>query len=240
VNQSSEVAAPQAVDLLIVGGGTAGLSLAYQVHQQLPELSMLIVDEAVKKANDHTWCFWHRDSSYLESVAYRQRKRLAVLDRDGHLTLELAPYRRTTVHSSSFYATMRTALSAAPNVQFALGTVKAIGQGADGPEVVVNELEYRATWAFDSRHRSADYRPLSRQRVYLSQHFVGWEIETDRDAFDPTLPTLFDFRTPQLSTVRFFICAALQRASGACRVHALLRHPPAARGLPGGVENLSP
>jgi lycopene beta-cyclase len=38
---------------------------------------------------------------------------------------------------------------------------------------------------------------------HLNQHFRGWEIETDRSFFNPQLPTLFDFRTPQNGHMRF-------------------------------------
>ena len=38
---------------------------------------------------------------------------------------------------------------------------------------------------------------------HLNQHFRGWEIETDRPVFNPQLPTLFDFRTPQDGHMRF-------------------------------------
>ena len=38
---------------------------------------------------------------------------------------------------------------------------------------------------------------------HLNQHFRGWEIETDRPFFNPQLPTLFDFRTPQAGHMRF-------------------------------------
>ena len=38
---------------------------------------------------------------------------------------------------------------------------------------------------------------------HLNQHFRGWEIETDRPIFNPQLPTLFDFRTPQDGHMRF-------------------------------------
>lgn len=38
---------------------------------------------------------------------------------------------------------------------------------------------------------------------HLNQHFRGWEIETDRPVFNPQLPTLFDFRTPQAGHMRF-------------------------------------
>jgi lycopene beta-cyclase len=38
---------------------------------------------------------------------------------------------------------------------------------------------------------------------HLNQHFRGWEIETDRPVFNPQLPTLFDFRTPQAGHMCF-------------------------------------
>ncbi|HTP10938.1 MAG TPA: lycopene cyclase family protein [Anaerolineae bacterium] len=38
---------------------------------------------------------------------------------------------------------------------------------------------------------------------HLYQHFRGWEIETNRPVFNPQLPTLFDFRTPQNGHMRF-------------------------------------
>jgi lycopene beta-cyclase len=38
---------------------------------------------------------------------------------------------------------------------------------------------------------------------HLKQHFRGWEIQTDRPFFNPQLPTLFDFRTPQDGHMRF-------------------------------------
>ncbi len=38
---------------------------------------------------------------------------------------------------------------------------------------------------------------------HLNQHFRGWEIETEQPMFNPQLPTLFDFRTPQAGHMRF-------------------------------------
>ena len=38
---------------------------------------------------------------------------------------------------------------------------------------------------------------------YLEQHFLGWEIETDHDAFDPEVVQFMDFRVPQHGQARF-------------------------------------
>ena len=58
----------QHFDLVIIGGGCAGLSLAYQLSQfgeNCPKT--LIIEEREAYTNDRTWCFWdvkepiHRD-----------------------------------------------------------------------------------------------------------------------------------------------------------------------------------
>ncbi len=49
----------QHFDLVIIGGGCAGLSLAYQLSQfgeNCPKT--LIIEERELYTNDRTWCFW--------------------------------------------------------------------------------------------------------------------------------------------------------------------------------------
>ena len=44
---------------------------------------------------------------------------------------------------------------------------------------------------------NATRHQVLRTKHFLLQHFTGWVIETEHDAFDPTIPTLMDFRVPQ-------------------------------------------
>lgn len=191
-------------DVILAGAGAAGLSLAYRLHQAMPELSMLLIDEVVKNQNDHTWCFWTQTSSFLDKLAYRSWDRLAIRSDDYKAILDLHPCRYTMVRAIDFYRFIRNDLAAATNIATQIGEVETIADGQDYAEVIVNEQVFRADWIFDSRYRPADYQPLTRHHRYLSQHFLGWEIETELPVFDPTVPTLFDFRTPQLGDMRFF------------------------------------
>jgi lycopene beta-cyclase len=201
-------------DAILAGGGAAGLSLAYRLNQAMPEASLLIVDEAVKDRNDHTWCYWSCTPSYLDAITYRTWDRLAVIAEQQSLTLDLAPYRYHMVRSIDFYRFMREQLATRPNVQFQRGTVETVVEGDDFVEIVVNELAFHGRWLFDSRYRPEAYRsggtpgfgqaPPGRRHHALTQHFLGWEIETDAPSFDPKLPTMFDFRTPQQGAMRFF------------------------------------
>ena len=200
-------------DAVLAGGGAAGLSLAYRLSEAIPEASLLIIDEAVKDRNDHTWCFWSRTSSYLDAIAYRAWARLAVVTEAQRLLLDLAPYRYRMVRSIDFYRFMRQRLAARPNVHFLRGTVETVAEGEDFVEVVTNEQSFQGRWVFDSRYRPDAYRygektgvrPVlsSPRRHTLVQHFLGWEIETDVPVFDPEVPTMFDFRTPQRGAMRF-------------------------------------
>jgi lycopene beta-cyclase len=70
--------------------------------------------------------------------------------------------------------------------------------------VRVGEQVYTGQWVFDSRFRLTHFAPDPARYHSLQQHFKGWEIETTGAAFDPQIPTLFDFRTPQKNEMRFF------------------------------------
>ncbi len=56
---------------------------------------------------------------------------------------------------------------------------------------------------FDSLFLPGNFNPNPKRYHILWQHFKGWAIETEQPAFDPDLPTMFDFRTPQDGAMRF-------------------------------------
>ena len=56
--------------------------------------------------------------------------------------------------------------------------------------------------AFQTR-QVFDTRPTPIPDGILLQHFVGWEIETDVDVFDPSTVTLMDF-APGAQDIHFF------------------------------------
>lgn len=191
-------------DFIMAGGGLAGLSLAYHLMQSpLRDRSILIVDKDTKTRNDRTWCFWADQPTLFDPIAYRTWDRLRFVGEDFDRVFELETYRYQMIRGIDFYRFVRAELSARANVDFMQGVVERIEDDAEMARVIVGGQATRGAWVFDSLLRPAEFRAdLSRYRS-LKQHFRGWLVETQRDAFDPRTPTLFDFRTPQDGAMRF-------------------------------------
>jgi lycopene beta-cyclase len=117
--------------------------------------------------------------------------------------LQLQEYRYRTIRGLDFYQFVQQALAARP-AQFTLvrGTVADLTETATGviARTATGE-QYRAHYAFDSRPPAIERQPSTYR--YLLQHFVGWEIETDHDVFNPDVMEFMDFRGPQHHEARF-------------------------------------
>jgi lycopene beta-cyclase len=192
-------------DYVLVGGGAAGLSLAYHLAQE-PRLAgkrVLLIEPEPKDQNDRTWSFWSAQPGLFDHLAVGEWTKIAYRSPGFSQVLQLQEYRYRTIRGLDFYQFVQQALGARP-AQFTLvrGTVTDLTETATG--VVARTAtgeEYRARYAFDSRPPTIERRPEKHR--YLLQHFVGWEIETDHDVFDPDVVEFMDFRGPQQHEARF-------------------------------------
>ena len=195
-------------DFIIAGGGAAGLGLAYQLAMSgLREKSVLIVDRDAKDRNDRTWCFWTDQPTRFDHLVYRNWSRVEVVSDDFQCAYDLSPYTYKMIRGIDFYQGMQEALSGLPNVEFLQARINEITDTKDktSAAIIVNREEYHgAQWVFDSTFHVSDFYRGPARYHYLKQHFKGWEIETPTDCFDPSTVTLFDFRTPQMGSMRFF------------------------------------
>ena len=192
-------------DYLIVGGGAAGLSLAYQlIHSLLGDRSILIIEPDAKDRNDRTFCFWSNRPMPFDDIAYRAWRRVRLVNEDSASAIDLRDYQYEMIRGLDFYQFVRDELAQHPNVTFMRGAVDRIEDGIEGASVVVGGQSFAGRWIFDSRFRVAKFKPDQTRYHSLQQHFKGWLIETAEAAFDPHAATLFDFRTPQTDELRFF------------------------------------
>jgi lycopene beta-cyclase len=214
-------------DYILSGGGLAGLSLAYHlINSPLRDRSILIIDKDAKQQNDRTWCFWEEQPTLFDEIAYRVWHRLRFVGDDFTREFDLAPYRYQMIRGIDFYDFTREKLSQCSNITFVRGNIDRVDDGADQATVTVDGQSFSGAWVFDSTlppalrgsvptgvealavdmgQPESRLKPLVQNGRYhhLNQHFRGWEIETDRPFFNPQLPTLFDFRTPQAGHMRF-------------------------------------
>ncbi len=191
-------------DYILTGGGMAGLSLAYQMlNSPLKHKKVLIIDREPKTENDRTWCYWTQTGGLYDSILYRDWDQLNFHGPGFSKTYDLAPYRYKMLRGIDFYQHTQGALRQTENFLFLYGDVEAIDSQADGASVTVDGQHYQADWVFDSQFLPGEFHPKSEDFHYLWQHFKGWVIKTKQAVFNPEIPTMFDFRTPQDGAMRF-------------------------------------
>lgn len=187
------------VDVAVVGAGGAGLSLLHQLALRGPAgLRVALVDPVDRLAtrpDDRTWCFWDAGRSDVDAALHRTWDRAVVVGPDHRRrVLHLAPMRYTLLRSSDFYALVADAVTASRlDVVRVPGPAEAVEDGERSARVTAAATTLTARWVFDSRPAP----PVRPGATTLLQHFRGLGVRTEADTFDPDLPVLMDFTTPQ-------------------------------------------
>jgi lycopene beta-cyclase len=191
-------------DFIMAGGGLAGLSLAYQLHTgPFADRSILIIDNVMKTENDRTWCCWTREPLPFDHLVSHRWDRIGFYSSAFSSDIDLAPYAYQMIRGIDFYQHTLEVLRGAPQVTFLHSTVEEIENHEDHAVVHTEHGDVRGSWVFDSLFLPEDFRADTTHYHYLMQHFRGWEIRTRDPVFDPTLATLFDFRTDSDNDMRF-------------------------------------
>ncbi|MEV4876270.1 lycopene cyclase family protein [Streptomyces cyaneofuscatus] len=188
-------------DVVVVGAGAAGLSLAY--HLCAPggavPLSVVLVDAppGPLRPPPRTWCYWEPPGGAYDGALAASWPRLRVRAADGAATVtDPSPYRYKMLRSDAFEALVGRRLSGAASFRRIEATVTAVRDAPDGGGEVLGHggrVLVRGRRVFDSRPP----RRLPPARTTLLQHFMGWFVRTERPSFDPGTADLMDFRTPQ-------------------------------------------
>lgn len=190
------------VDLIIAGGGMAGLSLLHQLRRAgLTDLSVLLLDREEKRSNDRTWCFWETRPGPFEEIVSQKWAQVRIHGGpEKPLVLPLEGYTYKMIRGLDFYRFMDARLAADARTERRIDAVREIRDEGDRVRVLTDRGEYTAGMAFDSTWRMPMDAP---GRHHLLQHFYGQVIRTQRPVFDPTLPDLMHFGIPQNNQCRF-------------------------------------
>jgi len=185
-------------DLIVAGAGPSGVALLDALARVgLGDLRVLLVDRERRRGDDRTWCFWETDAGPFDHLVAH---RWPTLDVHGPRPegpgrrLDLAPYTYKMIRGGDFFAATDDWLARRPQIERRVGDVQEIRTEGDRAAAVIQGERVEADWAFDATR--VPLEPVAGYHLLL-QHFLGWEITTPHDRFDPGVATFMDFRVPQ-------------------------------------------
>ncbi|MFT6811051.1 MAG: lycopene beta-cyclase [Saprospiraceae bacterium] len=188
-------------DYIIAGAGLSGLSLATRLAEpKFADKRILIVDQSKKDTNDRTWSFWQLESEQrCREIFHKTWRRLRFYGPDVDRSFETAPYAYHTIRGIDFYQYAFEIINKASHITFLLGNVGIITSAEDAVEIEVDGKLFKGRYVFDSIVRSFP----KDDKLFVWQHFMGWELTMEEDVFDDEVATFMDFRIDQVSDVRF-------------------------------------
>lgn len=195
--------APARYDLILVGAGAAGLTLAHQwATSVLREGRLLLIERDLAAVERRAWSWWAWHPTPFEPWVYRTWQVLRVAGAEGVQELPLETYRYQTLRGRELVQQVRQVLADCPRSELVEGEVERVVDGPEVAEVWVGGRCHTASWVFDSRPESAQVQAAGAERM-LHQRFHGWVVQAERAVFDTRAAMLFDFRVPQEGDFRF-------------------------------------
>ena len=187
-------------ELLIVGAGCAGLSLASRLAERAVPGRVRLVDPRTEFGRDRTWCFFDMVPHRFSDAITRRWTRWAVRH-DGRECVRSAPgVDYVHLDAARFYALARERIG---DSALLLGTrVESLVQEGDRVVVTTDRGPLSAARVYDARPPRFD-APAPRGQLRLLQHFRGAHVRTPAPVFDPETVTLMDFDVPQEHGISF-------------------------------------
>ncbi len=169
------------VDLVVLGGGCAGLSLAARLADLAAPPSVRVLESRTEYANDRTWSFWApHDHPWADITQHRWESWRFADAHGGTVQRPVAPIAYHSIAADRFAEAMTKRIDQHDDVVLELGTtVHRVEPAGDRIRVVTDR------GAVEARH-VVDTRPSAPTPAAYGQRFVGHEVEFDRDRFDPT------------------------------------------------------
>jgi lycopene beta-cyclase len=172
-------------DYVIVGGGCAGLSLAYEleINGKLKNKTLAIIETRKEYKRDKTWSFWKVFDHNFEDCLIKSWNNFTINTAESSHELNTKKFPYQSIDSGKFYEKINLKLSSNSNISFFRN---------------LSEINSENSVIFNSVFKSE----LDKSKIW--QHFQGVEIETSKDIFDDEILNLMDFNCDQRNNVHFF------------------------------------
>ena len=172
-------------DYVIIGGGCAGLSLAYEleIHEKFKNKTLAIIEPRNDYIRDKTWSFWKVAAHNFEDCVKHSWSNFSINIPNQTKYIECDNFPYQSIDSGLFYQKIINTLKKNTNIHFFKN---------------INEISTENSFVFNS------VSDVSDSKNNLWQHFSGIEIETNKDVFDDQIFNLMDFDCDQRDSVHFF------------------------------------
>tara|TARA_B100001758_G_scaffold237909_1_gene240508 strand:+ start:297 stop:1367 length:1071 start_codon:yes stop_codon:yes gene_type:complete len=172
-------------DYIIVGGGCAGLSLAYEleIHKKLINKTLAIIEPRDEYKRDKTWSFWKIIPHNFDDCVKKNWKNFSINIPNKTKFLECKKYPYQTIDSGLFYKKINETLEKNKNINFFKS---------------ISDINSENSFIFNS------VPEFNINDNGLWQHFYGAEVETKNNFFDDEIINLMDFDCDQKKSVHFF------------------------------------
>jgi lycopene beta-cyclase len=187
-------------DVVIVGGGLSGLSLAVELAQPaFSHLRILVLEKRDRYTRDRTWSYWATQAHRYMPLERKRWHQWCVQYGERRIK-QKSDQAYCTIDADKFYDYAQAQIDSAAHVELRLGTsVKEIVD-ANQPLVVFEDgTQISSAWIMDARPDSV---PAAQS---LFQHFLGWEVQTEVDCFNDDMVALMDFQAASLGLHFFYI-----------------------------------
>ena len=222
---------PTDLDLAILGGGCAGLSLALRLAEQPGRRQrVMVIESRSAYTNDRSWCFWRLGPHRHEPLVKRSWSSVTVRSesRAVHVDCTRTPYQ--LLEAGAYYDHACSAIAACEGVRLQTGV-----SVLEPPRPVPGGWRIETSAGGLTAAQVIDTRPPSQARrgdSVLWQSFFGQEVACDRAVFDTSRVELMDFASESPQGVAFTYVLPL--AADRALIETTLFHP-----QPHGPDELS-
>ncbi len=189
-------------DVIVLGGGCAGLSLASRMAESRTGPAMIVVESRAAYQEDRTWCGWRLNPHFFDDCVVREWNSWQVVDNDGEQLQASDEYPYEMVSAAKFYEKACGLISASESVKLLTGaTVVAVKETPAQVDVhLADGTVLCAPWVIDTRPKTTELG-----WPWIWQSFVGYVVDAERPhglGFDAT-PTLMNFQAEEGHVAQF-------------------------------------
>ena len=182
-------------DIVIVGAGCSGLSLAYRLINSSYKVC-LIENKAITNRIRKTWSYWDTYAHPFKHLDKYSNKKLSIHNNNATTTLNCNEHNYSSIDSYDFDEYVLTKINESSSIEIIFDKhIKEIKASDKGYDINLDKEVINAKYVFDSRP--------SRQMIEMKQIFKGLFIKFDKPLEDFT-PQLMDFT--EKSEFHFFYC----------------------------------